>query len=236
METKVMDIRILADLNNPDCLNGVEKFKKALEKIDQNEIKLTYYFSPLIYCDPNIKQGIPYKEYFNLKDSKLGQDQATFFQKRIGELQEESDKLGLNLKYREVTDQYKLFSTIQAQRLMEWSLELKGDDLQGKLHNKILRANFEQGLDISDVNVLANLSEEIGIDKEQVLKFLNDKEQEPNQEQVRELAGFNIYGLQQAGGYIPSFIFSDFSTLPGSATIEEFYKNILSAASNIKHG
>lgn len=62
-------------------------------------------------------------------------------------------------------------NTLDAHRLSLWA-HAEGREFQDKVVNELFRANFEQGLNIGDHTVLADIGEKAGMNREVVTKLL----------------------------------------------------------------
>jgi predicted DsbA family dithiol-disulfide isomerase len=88
------------------------------------------------------------------------------------------------------------------------------------LNEKLIKAYFEQGLDINNIDVLLNLTEELGLDKTSTIQALQSSklEQEVNRK-VERLKAFKIRS-------IPAFIINENTFMSGSHSVGFFEENL----------
>ncbi|MDZ7807342.1 MAG: DsbA family protein [Gracilimonas sp.] len=80
-----------------------------------------------------------------------------------------AEKAGLNFNM----DDVKPTNTFNAHRVIHFA---KNQGLQHEMKERLLKAYFTEGKNVGDVSNLAELADDIGLDKEEVLKALNEKQ------------------------------------------------------------
>ena len=89
-------------------------------------------------------------------------------------------------------------NSFNAHRLIQWA---RKDDLSGETKEALFRAHFQEGRDIGDVLVLAEIAEEVGLDSQAAMHFLASDE---GADDVRQWeAAAHRLGI----GGVPFFIF-----------------------------
>lgn len=90
-----------------------------------------------------------------------------------------------------------------------------------EFHNRLFYVYFNEGKNIGDVELLKSIAEDIGLDKEEMIKRIEDDLYENKLAQARNIA------LQYEVNSTPTFIINDKYAIVGAQSIESF-KKILS--------
>jgi predicted DsbA family dithiol-disulfide isomerase len=104
-------------------------------------------------------------------------------------------------------------NTLLAHRLL-WFAETHGDQIA--LKERLLKAYFTDGLNISDPAVLADCATDVGFDADQVRAFLDSDE--GHGEVMEELAVAAANGITA----VPTFVFNGQWAVPGAQDVEVF--------------
>ncbi|MDY0406965.1 DsbA family oxidoreductase [Virgibacillus sp. 179-BFC.A HS] len=186
-----MKIEIWSDYVCPFCYIGEHRLQKALEVFPNRDgVSIEYKCYEL---DPNAK-AIPDMDYYTMLSKKMGTsvDQVKQFTKS---LKQQAAELGLTYNF----DQMQHTNTFDAHRLAKYA------ESQGKgkeMTERLFRAHFTEGKLLGDKDVLIELAESVGIDKEDAVSVLASNEKgrkvREDEEQAREL------GVQG----VPFFVFN----------------------------
>jgi predicted DsbA family dithiol-disulfide isomerase len=155
-------IEIWSDVVCPWCYIGKRRLEHALSDFEHaDEVEITWRSFQL---NPNTPRGtaVPTKEYLVQRFGK----QATEMSARVAELAR-AEGLDFN------TDAALTVNTLDSHRLLHLANEVgRGDEAKERL----LRAHFIEGADLSDPEVLVGLLGEAGVDPDRARAVLNSRE------------------------------------------------------------
>jgi predicted DsbA family dithiol-disulfide isomerase len=155
-------IEIWSDVVCPWCYIGKRRLEHALGDFEHaDEVEITWRSFQL---NPSTPRGtaVPTKEYLVQRFGK----QATEMSARVADLAR-AEGLDFN------TDAALTVNTLDAHRLLHLANELgRGDAAKERL----LRAHFIEGADLSDPDVLVGLLGEAGVDQDRARAVLNSRE------------------------------------------------------------
>jgi len=112
-------------------------------------------------------------------------------------------------------------NTALAHRLLGYALSEYGADVQSRLKERLLRAYFEDGLDIGSIDVLASCAQDVDIAGAQVAAYLE------SDAGVSELADELLFAAQNAITAVPTFIFDDKWSVPGAQDVAVFERVLM---------
>ena len=101
---------------------------------------------------------------------------------------------------------------------------MKKHHLQTELSEALFKAYFTDGLDIGSKEILAQISESIGINKADIVKFLNSKEG------GEEVADLEMQFIEKSIGAVPTYFINNKYIIQGgqeSQTFVSFLKKII---------
>ena len=157
-----MKIEIWSDVVCPWCYIGKRRLEHALGDFEHaDEVEITWRSFQL---NPNTPRGtaVPTKEYLVQRFGK----QATEMSARVADLAR-AEGLDFN------TDAALTVNTLDSHRLLHLAHEVgRGDAAKERL----LRAHFIEGADLSDPDVLVGLLGEAGVDPDRARAVLNSRE------------------------------------------------------------
>lgn len=200
-----MKIEIWSDYVCPFCYIGKRKLEEALAQFphkDQVEIEFKSY-----QLDPDTP---PYtgQDFYESMTKKFGSVEQS--KQMAAGVTEQAKLVGLNFHF----DTMKPANTFDAHRLTKYAKEHGKDKV---ISEKLMYAYFTESKDIGDFETLASIAEEAGLDKEETLAFLQDKQAyatdvKNNLEEAKQLG---ITG-------VPFFIFNRKYALSGAQPTETF--------------
>lgn len=157
-----MKVDIWSDIRCPFCYIGKRKFEKALEQFEhKDEVKVTWHSFEL---DPALNTQLYGSSYDYLADRKgMSRKKAEHLHEQIAET---AKQWGLEFNF----DKSVIANTFDAHRLIQLA-QSKG--LGDAAEERLFKAYFTEGKDISDKKTLTQLGVEIGLDAgetEQMLK------------------------------------------------------------------
>ena len=202
-----MKVEMWMDFVCPYCCLGKAKFEKALENFsDRENVEVIYKSFEL---NPNAS-----KVYHGTMSELLSKEYGI----PIKQVQENNEKLtaeakGLGLIYN--IEKAMPVNTFYAHRLLQYSKEI-GKDVE--LVRVIFKAYFTDGKNISDIDVLAEISKEAGIEEEVVREILNsDKYIDRVREDEKESQDIGV-------DVVPFFLIDKKYTVAGAQSIETIRK------------
>ncbi|PIB26802.1 disulfide bond formation protein DsbA [Amylibacter kogurei] len=200
-------IDIISDVMCPWCIIGYSQLSRALENTGTaHEI----HWHPF-ELNPNMPAE--------------GQDGFEHIEEKYGSTRAESEEsrkrmtaLGADLGFEfNWADDFRMHNTFNTHQLLHWAGEQgRKDDLK----QAFFTAHFTHRRDLSDINVLADVAGEIGLDRDEALAVLNDQR---FANIVREAESFwQRQGIQG----VPAVVFNQKHLVTGAQGIEN-YTNIL---------
>ena len=147
-----LKIEIVSDVVCPWCVIGYKNLQKAIKNLD-NKMNFDISWRPY-ELHPEIPEDGYDKELY--MKQKFGNSSRSSFARNMKELGED---LGFEFNF----SKSKIIpNTFKAHRFI-WSI--KDQDLQTKLSEALFYAHFTEGKDVGSTEVLAQIGEDIGIDK-----------------------------------------------------------------------
>jgi predicted DsbA family dithiol-disulfide isomerase len=196
-------IEIWSDVVCPWCYVGKARFEQALDALEADgtavDVTVTYRAYQL---DPRVpREGQPLDAYL---ERKLGSRGAMAAMR--ARLDEAAAGLGIDFRW----DGMVRRNTLDAHRLLAWTLRTDGPTRQTALKDRLLRAYFTDGLDVADPGVLAGLAADVGLDHALAAEALatGDGADEVRADQTRA----REHGIAA----VPSFVIEDRWMLQGA--------------------
>lgn len=200
---KTLKIEMIHDVVCSWCPIGYANLQQALRNLN---IKAELHLLPF---ELNPHMGHEGEDI----NRHLGQRYGWSEQKRQDyrkNLLEVADKAGVKMDFTKRTHYY---NSNLAHRLIHWC---ESRHQQQAMHERLIEAYFEQGLDISRLPVLLKLVEELGLPRAQADQALTSIELEQQlqlkQQRVQQLALTSV----------PAFIFNQNTLVSGSNSVEYF--------------
>ena len=200
-----MKVEIWSDIVCPFCYIGKRKFEKALEDFEgKDKVEIVWKSFQL---DPELKfvPGQSVHEYLGRrkgvteKEGKQMNDSMAAVAKEVG-LEYNFDTAIVN-------------NTFDAHRLLHYA---KTKGLQNELKERLFKAYYTEGKNIGDLNILAELGAEVGLDKEDALRVLHS-------DQYKEEVIVDQYEAQQVGVRgVPFFVFNNKYAVSGAQPTSVF--------------
>ncbi len=205
-----MHIKIWSDIVCPFCYIGKRHLEQALEQLPDIEASITWKSFEL---DPNAPKNpeaqINMNEYLAEKYGKS----IEWAEQMNTNVINMAKKAGLDYNL----DEVKRASSFDAHRLIHWANE---QGKQAEMKEKLLSAYFIESKHIADKNTLAELAEEIGLDKTEALKVLNSNQFA--QQVIDDVEQAHKVGVQG----VPFFVINDKYALSGAQPTEVFVETL----------
>lgn len=200
-----MRIDIWSDYACPFCYIGKRKLEKALEEFKGKEdIEIVWRSFQL---DPNAKDSTDIDMVSGLaKKYNMSIEKA---QEMIDQMNNMAKEVGLNYNFKDMIET----NTMKAHRLATYAKEF---DLMGEMNERLLKAHFIDGINIGDIEVLGNLAEEVGLNKEDVINMLN------SDKFIKEVEMDRYEAQQLEINSVPFFVFDNKYGVQGAQPTEAF--------------
>ncbi|TNM62045.1 DsbA family oxidoreductase [Aliirhizobium smilacinae] len=155
-------IDIVSDVVCPWCYLGKARLELAIAEV-QDELGVDVNWHPY-RLNPDIPpEGVDQKAYL---EEKLGGAEA------VARGHEMLTKLGQEVGIRYDFDAIKIGpNTLDAHRLLHWA-SIEGREVQDRVATALFKANFEEGRNVGDHTVLAEIAESCGMDRNVVENLL----------------------------------------------------------------
>jgi predicted DsbA family dithiol-disulfide isomerase len=203
----LVKLDILSDPICPWCYIGKAHLDRALEQAPDHPFEISWH--PFMLNPDMPPEGMDRRAYL---EAKFGGKEAALAAYR--EVVEQAEAAGLSLELDKIE---RTPSTLDAHRLIHWA-GIEGR--QAAAVSSIFRAYFREGRDIGDREVLADISDGIGLDASLVLRLF---EADADIEEIRNRdAAAREMGVTGA----PTFIVGGKHAVPGAQPPELWAKVI----------
>jgi predicted DsbA family dithiol-disulfide isomerase len=199
-----MRVDIYSDIACPWCYIGERRFARALaDRPDAESIEVV--FRPY-QLDPDLPET-PQPLIQRLAEKFGAQKDAAM--ERVTAMGEEE---GLTFRF----DDALAVNTFTAHRLLWWAEQEADPSTQRALAETLFAAHFTNGENVADLDVLADVAAEVGLDRERARTFLASDE---GADEVQAL----IERAQRLGiRAVPTFVFNDESAVQGAQPADTF--------------
>jgi len=150
--TKPLRIDFVSDTVCPWCAIGYSQLSRALENTG---IEVDIHWHPF-ELNPNLQSGGENLKQYGSDKYGISLDQA---QERLNNVISAGKSAGFNFKF---TDETRIWNTFDLHQLSFWA---KGFGLEHNLKVAAFSAHFTKNVDISDHQVLADLAEQVGLNR-----------------------------------------------------------------------
>lgn len=205
--TQPLRVDIISDVMCPWCIVGYSQLAKAASDAD---VDLDVHWHPFELNPQMAEDGENLREHLAAKYGSTP-EQSTQVRAQLTNL---GQALGFEFNF---SDTSHMWNTFRAHQLLDWAEEQgKGHDLKMAL----FKAHFTDAKNLSDPNVLADVTETVGLDRAEALRLLASEERAA---QVRQKQQF---WQQQGIQGVPAMVFQQRHLVTG-AQGEANYTNIL---------
>jgi len=198
-----LKIDIVSDVVCPWCVIGFRNLKKAMEEL-KSELDFEISWKPY-ELHPEIPQEGYDKKLYMLQ--KFG---SASNKSRYDEITKMGESLNFNFNFSKTE---RIPNTFMSHRLMWKSEEY---NLQTELSEALFAAYFTDGLDIGSKEILAEISESVGMNKNEILNFLN------SDEGGQETADLEMNFIEKSIGAVPTYFINDKYIIQGGQEPETF--------------
>lgn len=207
-------IDIVSDIVCPWCVVGYRQLAEALK---QTHTAHEIHWHPFELNPDMPEKGQNLREHIM---EKYGSSQQESDASRI-RITEAGAEVGFEFNF---TDDTRMHNTFKAHQLLHWAADY---GLKHELKQALFAAHFTDNRNISDEEVLADIAEDVGLDREQALAVLADQ-------RYAEVVRTAEQQMQQQGiQSVPAVIFNQRHLVSGAQGAENF-KSILNQLAAMK--
>ncbi len=180
-----VNIDIVSDVMCPWCYIGKRRLEQALETIDDIDVAIQWRPYQL---DPTLpREGRDRKEY--LENKFGGPERAKEIYARIEDAGRDED---LDFKFTAIKVSP---NTIDAHRVIRWAIN-EGEEVQGKLVERLFQLYFMEGAHIGDHDVLSEAASEAGMDGDVVRSLLaTDQDRDAVEREIATAQQMGVTGV-----------------------------------------
>lgn len=201
--SKPLQIDIVSDVMCPWCVIGYRQLAKALEDTGvEHEIA----WHPFELNPQMPAEGQNLREHLAAKYGTTA-EQSAANRRRLTEL---GAALGFAFEF---DDDLRMHNTFNAHQLLHWA------DTQGRKHalkQALFAAHFTHQRNLSAIEVLADVAEEVGLDRKEALEVLDDQRYAST---VREQERF---WMGQGIGGVPAVVFEGRHLVTGAQGVDTY--------------
>ena len=200
-------VDIVSDTICPWCYIGKRRFERALDLSGRNDIAISW--RPFQLNPDMPPEGMTRDDYVRAKFG--GGDRPRQIYQAIAESGREA---GIEFQFSRIQ---RTPNTVLSHRLIHWAAR---NERQDEVVGELFKAYFEEGLDISDLEVLIECSCRAGIDAETARQFLESDDGR------QEVVASDVYARRLGINGVPCFIvnrkYAVSGAQPPSAFVEVF--------------
>ena len=198
-----LKIDIVSDVVCPWCVIGFRNLKKAMYEL-QSELNFDISWKPYELHPEIPQEGYDKKLYMQ---QKFGSSSG---RSPYNEITKIGESVGFEFNFSKTE---RIPNTFMAHRLL-WKAEQC--DLQTELSEALFEAYFSDGLNIGSKQILAQISESVGMDKKEIINFLDSKEG------GQEIADLEMNFIEKSIGAVPTYFINEKYIIQGGQEPETF--------------
>ncbi|GGB60592.1 MULTISPECIES: DsbA family oxidoreductase [Henriciella] len=212
-----LTIEMVSDLVCPWCWLGLRRIREAIDLVPEIEVELL--FRPF-ELDPTIPEGgVNYRDYMAKKFGPETEDSRWASMRQA--LIEYGESEGIPYRFNDLKHRPNSFN---AHRLVRWA---QGQGKGAEAKEALFSAYFEHARDIGNEDVLADIGEEIGLERDIVEKLLASDADVDETRKEEEL--FRQMGI----GGVPTYIAMRRVAVQGAESAEKLAKFIRASAAQL---
>ncbi|PLS20565.1 DsbA family oxidoreductase [Neptunicoccus cionae] len=198
---------IISDPICPWCFIGKTKLDRALEKHPDHDLVIEWHPFQLNPTMP--AEGMDRREYL---ETKFGGKEGAV--RTYGAIAQAAEDAGIDINFEGIK---RTPSTLNAHRLLHWAA-LEGH--QNAVVDRLFKAYFKDGQDISDMDVLVGIASGVGMDGEMVRRLLN------GDQDAKEIQERDASARERGISGVPCFIIGKHYVVQGAQPTELWEKVI----------
>jgi protein disulfide-isomerase len=205
-----LKVEVWSDIMCPFCYIGKRNYEMALAKFehsDQIEIEWKSF-----QLDPYLPETSSENVYEYLAKRKgLGLEQVMQLHENVTN---SARIVGLEYNF----DKTQISNSFKAHQLIQFA---KSKNLGDEAEEELFYAYFTEGKNLSDISVLVELGQKIGLDELEIRSVLENKTFEKNVHQdIQEAQQIGVKG-------VPFFVFDRKFAVSGAQPVESFYSTLV---------
>ncbi|WP_337266736.1 DsbA family oxidoreductase [Oryzifoliimicrobium ureilyticus] len=194
-------IDIVSDIVCPWCYLGKARLELAIAEV-QDDISVDLNWRPYRLNPDYPKEGVDQKKALN---EKLGAERVVQAHEMLTQLGRE---VGIHFDFEAIKIGP---NTLDAHRLVYWAM-MEGREAQDRIVTGLFKANFEEGRNIGDDDVLLDIAEKCGLERAIIQRLLQS-------DADADLVIAEIDAVQQMGvSGVPFMIFDQQYAISGAQT------------------
>ena len=213
-----LHIAMVHDIVCSWCPIGYNNIKTAIKNLN---IEVDFHFLPF-QLNPNMgENGESIANYFN---RQFGWNEVKLLNYQQS-LVKTAAEAGVSIDFSNRTHYY---NSHNAHLLMHWAERF---NKQTVLNERLIKAYFNDGLDINKLSVLLDIALEIGLDREQTHTALTSplSNKKLNQELAKKVQRYQTFNLSS----VPAFIVNNSVLISGSNSVDYFDQALLKLSETI---
>ena len=203
----MVKLDILSDPICPWCYIGKANLDRALESAPDHPLEIEWHPFQLNPDMPD--EGMDRRAYLEWKFG--GRDNAI---KTYSQIAQHAEQMGLDISFEKITTTP---NTMNAHRLIHWAGQ---EGRQTPVVSALFRAYFRDGRDIGDVDVLADIADENGLDRAMISQLLSGKSD------IEDIKSRDEHARQRGVTGVPCFVVANQHVVSG-AQPPELWKKVI---------
>ena len=213
--TQTVKLDILSDPICPWCYIGKTHLDKALAELPDHPFTIEWHPFQLNPDMPH--EGMDRRAYL---EGKFGGKEGAV--RAYAPVVEHAQNAGLNIQFEAMK---RTPNTLDAHRLIHWA-GIEGK--QNETVDALFKAYFEEGRDIGDHEVLADIADGVGMDASVVLKLLQ------SENDAQDIRDRDAHSRKMGVSSVPTYIVANKHAVPGAQPPELWVKVIGEIMEQIK--
>jgi len=208
LSSNKLKVEMVHDIVCSWCPIGYNNIKTAINNLN---IEVDFHFLPFQLNAHMPEEGEAIASYFS-RQMGWGEDKLLNYQRSLVKT---AGKAGVSIDFSKRTHYY---NTRNAHLLMRWAEQF---NKQTELNERLIKAYFNEGLDIGNLTVLLTIGEELGFDRQKTYTALTSAQS--SQKLDRKVSRYKTFEIKS----IPAFIINGNTLISGSNSVE-YFQDILS--------
>lgn len=211
-----MNIKVFSDIACPYCYIGMKRLKDTIQNYYPDEL-IEIEHKPF-QLNPNLpkEENLKYTDHL-MNNYDMSSDEV---EEMINNMITYGKKDDLEFNMKDIVN----VNTFDAHRLIMFSSRF---DKGQEVNERLMKAYFTEGRNVADFDVLADIGEEAGLNRDEVLLMLN------SEDLVNELNAEMVVARYNGVSSVPFFIFDDYYSIKGAQPIEVF-KDVIKESLNLQ--
>lgn len=204
---KTLKIEMVHDVVCSWCPIGYANLQQALRNLGT---EADIHFLPFELNPDMPKEGETIAHYFKRRQGWLAEALKDYQDSLV----KTASNAGVTIDFSKRTHYY---NTRNAHKLMHWAEQF---NKQTAVNESLIEAYFKQGLDISNMGVLLDIAQQVGMDRVSAQNALSSSRvAQALEKKVERQNSFNLHS-------IPAFVLNEHTLISGSNSVEFFEKTL----------